>query len=132
MKKTAVLICAAALVCAPFACFASPDYGENYCTTGKMDAPKEINSVLWFVGGMFGIGVVLGFLTDPEIPPSRLAGKSSDAVKNYTECYNEAAKHSQGMTALSGLGATVAGGCVAAVIIIGSMKDSIGAGCGLF
>ncbi|MFP4467318.1 MAG: hypothetical protein ACLFP1_09715 [Candidatus Goldiibacteriota bacterium] len=116
MRKTVVFVLVAVLVAvAPMTLMAQTD-GDT-CALAKTDAEADVNKFVWIGAGFLlgPVGILLGYLVAPSPPASRLMGKSSNYVMQYTECYKDSASSAQGMDAIIGCG--IAGACAAAYYV---------------
>ena len=94
-------------------------------TDAERDAEADTKQVLW-IGGNFLLGLVGGcvlgsvgllgaYLYEPQVPASRLMGKSPEYVMFYTDAYKARSRDLHLKSALIGcLGGSVVSGCVLA------------------
>lgn len=103
MKKTRKTV-AALLVAAVMMSFFAPvvfgeltesekkeKYYEDICSFAKEDGRFESNACLMQAAGLFlgPIGMLLGYFVLPPVPESRIVGRPSDYVEQYTKCFND-------------------------------------------
>jgi ABC-type spermidine/putrescine transport system permease subunit I len=100
MKRTIALMLVAAVFMGGFAQLVFGDltseekrekYNDNICAYAQDDASFTTNSCLWqLVGGVLGpVGVLMGCLILPAVPPSRIMGRTPEYVAQYTKCFND-------------------------------------------
>ena len=94
-------------------------------TAAERDAEADTQQVLW-IGGNFVLGLVGGcvlgsvglfgaYLYEPQVPASRLMGKSPEYIMFYTDAYKARARDLHLRSAFIGcLGGSVVSGCVIA------------------
>ncbi len=84
----------------------SDDSSTSACAAGQADATVQTNKTLWGVLGCATnlLGVVVAYVYEPQPMASRLLGKSSVYVANYTDCFHSTSKSIQGSGALIGCG----------------------------
>jgi hypothetical protein len=78
----------------------------------RMDAEMDVNKFYWNVlGGMFGIGILLNELVEPEIPEYRILNKEGPYLWSYLSEYKREKKRLQGKEARNGCILGAIGGC---------------------
>ena len=110
----------------PFVTIAQEDDWEIEArVAAERDAEADTNQVLW-IGGNFLLGLVGGcvlglvglfgvHLYEPQVPASRLMGKSPEYVMFYTDAYKAKSRDLRSRSAFIGcLGGSVVSGCVLA------------------
>ena len=110
----------------PFVAIAQEDpWKLEARVAAERDAEADTNQVLW-IGGNFLLGLVGGcvlgsvgllgaHLYEPQVPASRLMGKSPEYVMFYTDAYKARSRELHLRSAFIGcLGGSVVSGCVLA------------------
>lgn len=77
---------------------------EQAVADGEHDAEAWIGGPAWFVAGclLTWVGVLVAYVVEPEPPPARLIGKSSDYVEVYAQSFRKAGAIAQ--TRMAALG----------------------------
>jgi hypothetical protein len=70
---------------------------EDICSFAQEDASYTQNQCLWQAAGFVlgPIGVLLGCFIIPPVQPSRIMGRPSDYVEQYTKCYTDTLRWNQ-------------------------------------
>ncbi len=70
----------------------------------RRDVSQDVSPISWGVGGFFcGVcAVAYVYIDKPQVPASRLVGKSADYVSFYTDTYNREVKKQRGQAAMIG------------------------------
>lgn len=68
------------------------------------DVDQDVSPISWGIGGFFcGVcAVAYVYIDKPQVPTSRLVGKSAEYVSFYTDTYNREVKKQRGQAALIG------------------------------
>jgi hypothetical protein len=94
-------------------------YYEDVCSYAQEDAAYEGGNgyLLWTsTGCVLGpVGMALGYFITPSIPPSRIMGRTSTYVEQYSKCYSDAIRLNRLFT--SGYGCAMTWGLVAALAL---------------
>lgn len=70
----------------------------------RRDVGQDVSAISWGVGGFFcGVcAVAYVYIDKPQVPASRLVGKSPEYVSFYTDTYNREVKKQRGQAAMIG------------------------------
>ncbi len=81
------------------------------CNDGAIKGNIDVNAVGWSIAGIFlgPIGILLGLVIEPQVPPEYLMGKSADYVTGFTNCYKNSAKTQQWEDACAGCAGVLLG-----------------------
>ena len=68
------------------------------------DVDQDVSPISWGIGGFFcGVcAVAYVYIDKPQVPASRLVGKSAEYVSFYTDTYNREVRKQRGQAALIG------------------------------
>lgn len=70
----------------------------------RRDVGQDVSAISWGVGGFFcGVcAVAYVYIDKPQVPASRLVGKSPEYISFYTDTYNREVKKQRGQAAMIG------------------------------
>lgn len=70
----------------------------------RRDVSQDVSTISWGIGGFFcGVcAVAYVYIDKPQVPASRLVGKSAEYVSFYTDTYNREVRKSRGQAAMIG------------------------------
>lgn len=100
-KKGIALILVLLMIAAPL--LAQQEMSEYL--QGKMDGEREAKgNNMWFLAGCLlgGVGIIIAYVMEPDVPTQQLVGKSPEYVQGYTEGYKKKAQTKNAMSALYG------------------------------
>ena len=70
----------------------------------RRDVGQDVSAISWGIGGFFCsvCAVAYVYIDKPQVPASRLVGKSAEYVSFYTDTYNREIKKQRGQAAMIG------------------------------
>ena len=88
----------------PIATYAQMTEVQQAEADARRDVSQDVSPISWGIGGFFcGVcAVAYVYIDKPQVPASRLVGKSAEYVSFYTDTYNRETKKQRGQAAMIG------------------------------
>ncbi len=103
--------------------------GGDVCAQAKNDASMDAgnNKWVWMAAGCFLSvwGILIAYVVAPSVPSTRVMGKSSEYVTNYTMCYQDTARSEQSMSAVWGCVVGTVVGLIAYVVYAVALTSAV-------
>ena len=88
----------------PIATYAQMTDVQQAEADARRDVGQDVSTISWGIGGFFcGVcAVAYVYIDKPQVPASRLVGKSAEYVSFYSDTYNREVKKKRGQAAMIG------------------------------
>lgn len=88
----------------PIATYAQMTEAQQAEADARRDVSQDVSAISWGIGGFFCsvCAIAYVYIDKPQVPASRLVGKSAEYVAFYTDTYNRETKKKRGQAALIG------------------------------
>lgn len=108
MKKaiafSSLLLMLATTLLYPIAIHAQMTEVQQAEADARRDVSQDVSAISWGIGGFFCnvCAVAYVYISKPQVPASRLVGKSPEYVSFYTDTYNREVRKKRGQAAMIG------------------------------
>ncbi len=88
----------------PIAIYAQMTEVQQAEADARRDVGQDVSAISWGIGGFFCsvCAVAYVYIDKPQVPASRLVGKSAEYVSFYTDTYNREVRKQRGQAAMIG------------------------------
>ena len=88
----------------PIATYAQMTEVQQAEADARRDVGQDVSAISWGIGGFFCsvCAVAYVYIDKPQVPASRLVGKSAEYVSFYTDTYNREVRKQRGQAAMIG------------------------------